>query len=35
MMIGFQTIVIGLLGDTIASNRKMLEDIQYRIKDME
>ena len=35
MMIGFQTIVIGMLGDTIASNRKMLEDIQYRIKDME
>lgn len=35
MMIGFQTIVIGMLGDTIASNRKLLEDIQYRIKDME
>lgn len=35
MMIGFQTIVIGMLGDTIASNRKMLEDIQYRIKAME
>lgn len=35
MMLGFQTIVIGMLGDTISSNRKMLEDIQYRIKDME
>jgi len=32
MLIGFQTVVIGLLGDIIASNRKIIEDIQYRIK---
>lgn len=34
-MIGFQTIVMGLIGDIIASNRKILEDIQYRIKNIE
>jgi hypothetical protein len=32
MMMGFQTITIGLLGDTIAANRKILEDIQYRVR---
>lgn len=32
MMIGFQTIVIGLLADVIAANRKILEDIQFRIR---
>lgn len=35
MMTGFQTITIGLLGDTIASNRKILEDVQYRVRKME
>ncbi|MBR7038313.1 MAG: glycosyltransferase family 2 protein [Oscillospiraceae bacterium] len=32
---GFQTITIGLLGDTIAANRKIMEDMQYRIRKME
>lgn len=32
MMIGFQTIVTGLLADIIAANRKILEDIQYRVR---
>ena len=32
IMMGFQTITIGLLGDTIAANRKILEDIQYRVR---
>ncbi len=35
MLIGFQTIVIGWLADIIASNRKLLEDIQYRVRKME
>lgn len=32
MMLGFQTIVTGFLADIIAANRKLLEDIQYRIR---
>lgn len=32
MLLGFQTIVIGLLGDIIASNRKILEDVQWRVR---
>ncbi len=32
LMMGFQTITLGLLGDTIAANRKLLEDIQYRVR---
>ncbi|WP_368259477.1 glycosyltransferase family 2 protein [Enterococcus sp. 2201sp1_2201st1_C11_2201SCRN_220225] len=35
MMIGFQTFVIGLQGDMIAANRKLLEDIQYRVRKMD
>lgn len=35
MILGFQTFVIGLLGDIISANRKLLEDIQYRVKSME
>ena len=35
IMMGFQTITIGLLGDTIASNRKILEDVQYCVRKME
>ena len=35
IMMGFQTITIGLLGDTISSNRKLLEDVQYRVRKME
>ena len=32
MIMGFQSILIGLLADIIASNRKILEDIQYRVR---
>ncbi len=32
LMMGFQTIMIGLLSDLIASNRKLLEDVQYRVR---
>ena len=32
MIIGFQTIVMGLLSDIIAANRKLLEDVQYRVR---
>lgn len=32
ILIGFQTVIIGLQGDLIAANRRILEDIQYRIK---
>ena len=35
MMIGFQTITIGLLGDTVAANRKILEDVQYNVRKMD
>lgn len=35
VMMGFQTITIGLLGDTIAANRKILEDVQYRVRKIE
>lgn len=35
MMIGFQTFVIGLQGDMIAANRKILEDIQVRVRKMD
>lgn len=32
MMLGFMTVGLGLLGDLIATNRKMMEDIQVRVK---
>lgn len=32
LLIGFQTFVIGLQADLISANRKILEDIQYRVK---
>ncbi|MCC8164129.1 MAG: glycosyltransferase family 2 protein [Lachnospiraceae bacterium] len=35
IMMGFMTYVIGIQADTIAANRKILEDIQYRIRRME
>lgn len=35
LMMGFQTIMIGLLSDLIASNRKLLEDVQYRVRKMD
>ena len=35
ILMGFMTIVIGLQADIIAANRKLLEDIQYRVRKME
>lgn len=35
IIIGFQTVVMGLLSDIIAANRKILEDIQYRVRKIE
>ena len=32
MLLGVQTIFMGLQADIIAANRKILEDIQYRIR---
>jgi len=32
MLLGFMTFVIGFQADVIASNRKLLEDIQYRVR---
>jgi Glycosyltransferases involved in cell wall biogenesis len=34
VVIGSQTIVLGLISDLIASNRKLLEDIQYRVRNI-
>ena len=35
MIMGILMILVGLLGDMIASNRKLLEDIQYRVRQMD
>lgn len=35
IILGFQTIVAGLQADIISANRKLLEDIQYRVRKME
>ncbi len=35
MLIGFQTMVIGMQADLIASNRKLLEDIQFHVRRMD
>lgn len=35
LIIGFITFVIGMLADVISANRKILEDVQYRVKKME
>lgn len=35
MIIGVQAVIVGFNADLIASNRKLLEDIQYRIKKLE
>lgn len=35
MILGVQTIVTGMLSDIIAANRKILEDIQYRVRKLE
>lgn len=35
MLLGFQTIIVGLQADLISANRKILEDIQYRVRKMD
>ena len=35
MIVGFQVIVIGLLADMISGNRKLLEDVLYRVRKLE
>lgn len=35
ILLGFQTIIMGLQADLIAANRKLLEDIQYRVRKMD
>lgn len=35
VIIGVQTAIVGLQGDIIAANRKLLEDIQFRTKNIE
>jgi glycosyltransferase involved in cell wall biosynthesis len=35
MMIGFQVLVIGLIADMISGNRKLLEDLLYRVRLLE
>jgi len=35
MLIGFQTIMFGLLADLIRANRRLIEDTQYRVKKVE
>lgn len=35
LMMGFMTYVIGLQADTIAANRKILEDVQYHVRKLE
>lgn len=35
LVLGWQTFMVGFEADTIAANRKLLQDIQYRIKKLE
>jgi hypothetical protein len=35
IIIGFQTLVTGLQADVISANRKIMEDMQFRIKKLE
>jgi glycosyltransferase involved in cell wall biosynthesis len=35
MIVGFQIVVIGLLADVISGNRKLLEDLLYRVRSLE
>jgi len=35
MIVGFQVLVIGLLADVISANRKLLEDLLYRVRTLE
>lgn len=35
MLLGFLTYIMGLQADLIASNRKLLEDIQYHVRKLD
>jgi glycosyltransferase involved in cell wall biosynthesis len=35
MIVGFQVILIGLLADVISANRKLLEEVVYRVRSLE
>jgi glycosyltransferase involved in cell wall biosynthesis len=35
MIVGFQVLLIGLVADVISANRKLLEDLLYRVRTME
>jgi glycosyltransferase involved in cell wall biosynthesis len=35
MIVGFQVVLIGLLADVISANRKLLEDVVYRVRTLE
>lgn len=35
MLLGFQTMIVGLQADLIAANRKLLEDVQYRVRKLD
>jgi hypothetical protein len=35
MIIGFQVLLIGLLADVISANRKLLEEVVYRVRSLE
>jgi glycosyltransferase involved in cell wall biosynthesis len=35
LIVGFQVLVIGLLADVISGNRKLLEDLLYRVRSLE
>jgi glycosyltransferase involved in cell wall biosynthesis len=35
MIVGFQVMLIGLLADVISANRKLLEDLVYRVRSLE
>lgn len=35
MIVGFQVLLIGLVADVIASNRKLIEDLLYRVRKLE
>jgi glycosyltransferase involved in cell wall biosynthesis len=35
MIVGFQTVMIGLVADVLSSNRKLTEDLLYRVRKME
>lgn len=35
LIVGIQTIVVGMLGDVISANRKILQDVQYHVRKLD